>query len=208
MCDYLADFTGNGQRSGADMRFDDELQITKMRSQMRAQVRAAVGTEEVTGMELSGMIRGLANLYEAVEVPPESPLDLSGPRWFLLLRLLGEECDGNCNGMTPTTLSHNQNVSKNTISSLLRGLEEQGLIQREIDPVDKRIFRIQLTDHGRQLMAVAAPLRIRHLNHLTSGLTPAEQEQLIGLLAKLFRSVIKNSGVQITVPEHETVPHP
>jgi len=191
------------------MRFDDDTQMIKMRSHMREQVRALVGADEtIEGLELSGMIRGLANLYEAAEVPPDSPLDLSGPRWFLLMRLLGEERDGNCDGVTPTSLSHNQNVSKNTISSLLRGLEEQGLIQRAIDPVDKRIFRIQLTDHGRELMEVAAPLRIRHLNRLTSGLTPAEQEQLIGLLAKLFRSIIKNSGVQVPGPQPETVPHP
>jgi DNA-binding MarR family transcriptional regulator len=188
------------------MRFDDETQMMKMRSHMREQVRALVGADEIIGLELSGMIRGLANLYETAEVPPDSPLDLSGPRWFLLLRLLGEERDGNCDGVTPTALSRGENVSKNTISSLLRGLEEQGLIQRAIDPVDRRIFRIQLSDHGRELMAIAAPLRIRHLNRLTSGLTPAEQEQLIGLLAKLFRSIIKNSGMPVPAPERGPIP--
>jgi len=83
------------------------------------------------------------------------------------------------------------------------------LIQRAIDPVDKRIFRIQLTDHGRELMAIAAPLGIQHLNRLTSDLTPSEQEQLIGLLARLFHSIIKNCdtcGIHVPVYDHEAIP--
>lgn len=176
------------------MRFGDGDRWINLRSHMRKHVQELVGDENAAGLELAGMIRGLANFYEAAEIPPDSPLDLSGPRWFILLRLLGEEREGNCLGVTPTALSHNQNVSKNTISSLLRGLEEQGLIQRDIDPTDKRIFRIQLTPHGRELMAIAAPLRIRHLNRLASGLTPEEQEQLYGLLVKLFRSLVKEGA--------------
>jgi DNA-binding MarR family transcriptional regulator len=183
------------------MRFEDGDRWINLRAHMRQHVRELVGDDDASGLELAGLIRGLANLYETAEIPPDSPLDLSGPRWFLLLRLLGEEREGNCAGVTPTALSHNQNVSKNTISSLLRGLEEQGLIQRDIDPLDKRIFRIQLTAHGRELMAIAAPLRIRHLNRLASGLAPEEQEQLYGLLVKLFRSIAKNGGLQAGLQE-------
>ncbi len=189
------------------MRLKDEPQMLKMQSRRREQMRALVGADDTTGVELSGMIRGLANLYETAEVPPDSPVDLSGPRWFLLLRLMCEEGDGSCAGMTPTTLSRNENVSKNTISSLLRGLEEQGLIQRAIDPVDKRIFRIQLTDHGREMMREAAPRRIRHLNHLINELTPAEQEQLVGLLGKMFHSILINSGMTPHVHGRGAMPY-
>ena len=186
------------------MRSWDETQMRERRQAMRNLVRQALGAQDTSGMELFGLIRGLANLYEMAEVPPGSTIDLSGPRWFLLLRLLGEEYEGNCTGMTPTDLSYNQNVSKNTISSLLRGLEEQGLIQRAIDPVDRRIFRILLTDHGRDLMRVAAPRRIGHLNRLASGLAPAEQEQLMDLLSKLFCSITNHSSIPAPAPEDET----
>jgi DNA-binding MarR family transcriptional regulator len=183
------------------MRIDPD-QWNTMRAHMRKHVQEIAGDESASGLELAGLIRGLANLYETTEIPPDSPLDLSGPRWFLLLRLLAEEREGNWAGVTPTALSNNQNVSKNTISSLLRGLEEQGLIQRDIDADDKRIFRIQLTPHGRELMAIAAPLRIRHLNRLASGLLPEEQEQLFQLLIKLFRSLVKNCKQPVDTPVH------
>jgi DNA-binding MarR family transcriptional regulator len=169
---------------------NDRLQ--HMRTNMRQHVHELTGETEIGGLELTTMIHALANLYETAEVPPNSTFDLSGPRWGLLLRLLYEEGKGNCAGLTPTTLSRFQNVTKNTISALLRGLEEQGLIQRALDPEDRRLFRIQLTEVGRKMTQAEAPLRIRHLNRLAAGLTEAEQDQLVDLLGRLFGSIIKS----------------
>ena len=59
--------------------------------------------------------------------------------------------------MSPTHLSRCQSVSKNTISSLIGGLEEQGLVERELDRDDKRVFRIHLTDAGRQAVRRPRP---------------------------------------------------
>jgi DNA-binding MarR family transcriptional regulator len=187
------------------MDFHESKEFTAIRSQMHAYICELTGADQIFGMELAGLVRGLGNLYDATEVPPDSPIDLSGPRWGLLLRLMVEEHYGNCDGLTPTGLSHFQNVSKNTISSLLRGLEEQGLIQRAIDPVDKRIFRIQLTEYGREMMQVAAPLRIKHLNQLAAGLSEEEQKQLLHLLVKLFNSVGKQCGLRIPAERRELV---
>jgi DNA-binding MarR family transcriptional regulator len=175
---------------------------TQWREHIREQVCSLTGIEDTTGLELVAMIHRLANLYESAEVPAEAAVDLSGPRWLLLLRLMAEEHVGNHNGLTPTGLSHFQNVSKNTISSLLRGLEDQGLIQRAIDPEDKRLFRIQLSERGRSLMAEAAPRRIRYLNCLISELTTQEKEQLFALLGKLYQSVIQNCGARSPADNH------
>ncbi len=175
---------------------------SQWREHIREHVSALTGVEDTTGLELVAMIRGLANLYEAAEVPPEAAIDLSGPRWLLLLRLMAEERAGKGDGLTPTGLSHFQNVSKNTISSLLRGLEDQGLIERAIDPDDKRLFRIQLSVRGRSLMAEAAPQRIRYLNCLVSGLTVEEKDQLFALLGKLYYSVVQNCGLRSPADHH------
>jgi DNA-binding MarR family transcriptional regulator len=167
----------------------DEEKSQHLRSHMRRHVQELTGEAETSGLELASIIRWLANLYENAEVPAVCTADLSGPRWGLMLRLLAEEKSGACDGLTPTHLSRFQNVSKNTISSLLRGLEEQGLIQRTLDPKDRRLFRIQLTEYGRRTVEEEAPPRIRHLNELASGLSPLEKEQLIDLLYQLYRSV-------------------
>jgi DNA-binding MarR family transcriptional regulator len=144
---------------------------------------------DTTGMELARLVRMVSNLYQVIVDDSLQASELSGPRWGLLMRLHGEEFAGKIEGCTPTHLSRSQRVSKNTISALLRGLEEQGLVERRSDPDDLRGFRIRLTDAGRRLVAETAPLHLRHLNELVAGLAPEERGELIDLLQKLYREL-------------------
>jgi len=167
---------------------------------VRALAEALTGQADVdtTGMEMARLIKVVSHLYDAVIVQGEGMTEVSGPRLFLLGRLFVEEKQGNTQGLSPTHLSHWRKVSKNTISSLLRGLEEQGLIQRTLDPADKRVFRIRLTEAGRELVRATAPQHVAYMNSLLSDLTPTERAQLLELLGKLCRSLAVRSGL----PEH------
>ena len=159
---------------------------------VRAWLEALIGRADIdtTGLELAGLVRMTANLYdEAVVVQHPRAGGISGPRWALLGRLFAEEVRGNREGLSPTHLSRWQKVSKNTISALLRGLEEQGLIVRAVDPADRRGFRIRLTDAGRELVRSTAPDHLAYLNSLVTDLTPEERAQLLELLGKLCRSL-------------------
>ncbi len=169
--------------------------IQKVRSYIRSQVKDLVGLEDTSGIEVLSLVRMLMSLFEMAESQDQCQVDLSGPRWGLLMRLMAEEKLGQKGGITPTSLSHFQGVSKNAISSLLRGLEEQGYIQRTLDPGDYRIFRIQLTPAGRELVQSIAPKRLGYLNQLTSGLTAEEREELINLLTKLYQSVLSRANL-------------
>lgn len=100
---------------------------------------------------------------------------------------------GNVEGLNPTTLSHAHRVSKNTISALVRGLEEQGLVQRNLEPTDFRKFRIQLTDTGRELITKSGPGRVEKYNQLAKHMTLEERNQLINLLIKLHHSLTEIS---------------
>lgn len=155
---------------------------------MRAHIREHVGPDQAFGIEIPNLIRMIANQYETLSEQTGQHMTLSGPRWGVLLRLMVEEKRGRAY-ITPTSLSQGQNVSKNTISALLRGLEEQGLIARELDETDRRIFRIRLTPAGRELVEKAAPQHLQRLNQLISGLSMEEKSQLSDLLAKLYCSM-------------------
>jgi DNA-binding MarR family transcriptional regulator len=144
------------------------------------------------------MLRHMAHMCE----PPDDK-DLSGPRWRIMLHLLGQEHGGNTAGPTPTDLSNTQRVSKNTISALLRGLEEQGLIQRTLDPADYRVFRIQLTQAGREMIYATGPKRLKRLNQMASGLTREERTQLMALLEKLHRSMLDTGCKTVDNPKTE-----
>lgn len=185
----------------------DKNRIRAIRSHIQAEACNLSGLEDASGVELASLVRMVANLYETVIAQGEGQVDLSGPRWGLMMRLLGEERHGVQGGVTPTYLSRCQNVSKNTISSLLRGLEEQGLVQRTLDAQDHRIFRIHLTDAGRNLVLSTAPQRVRFLNNLGADLSTAERQELAELLSKLYDSIMENSGVDEAQVARDTAFH-
>ena len=172
-----------------------------MQAHVRSQLRDLAGLDDTSGIELFLLMRMLTNLCEAIETQNLSDSEISGPRWGLLLRLFAEEQHGRQEGVTPTSLSRYQRVSKNTISALLRGLEEQRLVHRSLDTADRRRFRIQLTSAGRELVKSTAPSRVRCLDQMASGLSRSEREQLIALLVKLYRSLQAASKVPIIEPQ-------
>ncbi len=150
---------------------------------------AQLGVTDVRGVELMHLVKTLANTYEAIMAERLRSEQLSAPRWRLLLRLFFEEQQGKPS-LSPTALSRSQSVSKNTISAHLRSLEEQGWILRELDPADRRSFRIRLTEAGRALVQETAPVHVDFLNQLASGLSPEETRQLRALLCKLRDSLV------------------
>lgn len=160
---------------------------------VRDMVQRFAGDVDPSGVEIGRLVRMVCNMYEARIDEGLREQGLSGPRWGLLLRMYAEEERGHAGGMSPTHLSRCQNVSKNTISSLIGGLEEQGLVARELDREDKRVFRIHLTDEARHLVRDNAPEHIAYLNTLAGGLTGDEREQLIRLLEKLVASLQNRS---------------
>jgi len=138
------------------------------------------------------MIWTAARVYHYAVAHDRQNGGISGQRWGIMICLWANERMGNTCGINPTMISHFRRVSKNTTSSLLSGLEEQGLIERKLDPLDKRGFRIILTEKGRQVTREMAPERMEYLNNLSNGLTTDEKETLKKLLGKLTRSILIN----------------
>jgi DNA-binding MarR family transcriptional regulator len=174
-----------------------ELNVGKLPS-LRSRLQGLAGDADLTGVELLQRISRVANLYDTILKQRLRTSDLSGPRWHLLVRLFAEEIGHGPGGLSPTYLSKCQDVSKNTISALLRGLEEQGLIERALDPADRRAFRIQLSERGRELVRTSTPRHFRELNELLAGLTAAERASLIDLLDKLYGSLLEHGGLSET----------
>lgn len=69
------------------------------------------------------------------------------------------------------------------ITGLADKLEARGLVERHVDPVDRRVKKLVLSAAGRQLMEVMR-LRMREGSPLAANLSPPEQEELIRLLRK------------------------
>ena len=151
---------------------------------------------EPAGFEIVRLLRAVGNQYAQEAASIHAGAGLSDPRWLLLLRLYVEEERGKRLGLPPSYLSRCQDVTKNTISVLLRGLEDQGWVERTLDPDDRRVFRIRLTPAGRELIRTSAPARLAHLNALVDGLGAEERAQLIRLLTKLHRSLTDRAAAR------------
>jgi DNA-binding MarR family transcriptional regulator len=175
---------------------DKEKMIASMKPMWRAKVKDLFGTGNVQGIEISGLIRRLANIYDAIYNMDINGSEITGPRLSILIRLFIDEKIGRTEGLNPTFLSKLQNVSKNTISSLVRGLEDQGLVQRQNDTEDRRIYRLQLTDAGRNLIIEKTPRLVDYMNSMTDDLSSEEKSELIRLLEKLIASVIVHSELK------------
>jgi DNA-binding MarR family transcriptional regulator len=155
-------------------------------------IREISGLEDLTGITLPGLIKHISSDYDELMTGGLDE-DLSSARLSLLMRLYIAELMGRTDGITATFLSHMQNVNKNTISSLIRGLEDQGLICRENDLEDRRIYRLKLTETGRSIIKDKVPNMVKDMNDTASGLTLEEQHQLKDLLEKLSKSIQSRS---------------
>lgn len=169
----------------------------EQRRQVFAGMMAEHGITEMHGLDLMRQIKMLSHLYGMLMSSHMRDAQLSGPRWRLLLHLHMSEHMGRAS-LSPTELSRLQLVTKNTISSLLRSLEEQGLIERTLDPDDRRQFRIHLSNEGRELIRASTPEYVAYLNQLAGDLTSDEMAQLDQLLRKLHASLVHHGDLPDT----------
>jgi DNA-binding MarR family transcriptional regulator len=77
-------------------------------------------------------------------------------------------------------------LSKQTITTLVRLCERDGLVARERDPRDARAFRIKLTDRAKELRPVAGQI----LRRLDDRVLAALGERQTGTLARALKGVM------------------
>jgi DNA-binding MarR family transcriptional regulator len=114
---------------------------------------------------------------------------LSFPQYKVLMQLFFAEKMGGRGDLNPSEISSRHGVSRNTMSALIRSLEETGLLERRLDPDDRRRFKISLTDKGRSLVIDHARHHLTVVGSCFSVLTIDEQESLAQLLRKLREQV-------------------
>ena len=122
----------------------------------------------------------------------ESGLNEAGmslAKYRILMHLFFAENMGERSELNPSEISERQGVSRNTISSLIRNLEDDGLIARSLDQKDRRKFNISLTENGRSLVSQYAREHLDRVSQCFGGLTETEQETLSQLLNKIREHV-------------------
>lgn len=89
-------------------------------------------------------------------------------------------------GLRMGELARRARLSKQTMTTMVRLLERDGLVRRERDPGDGRAFVVSLTEHGRAFRPVAEAA-LRELDGLVRGrLSQADASNLSRSLKELM----------------------
>jgi DNA-binding MarR family transcriptional regulator len=108
-------------------------------------------------------------------------LGLTYPQWIAIVALWEQD------GQTVSELGEKMFLESNTLTPILKKLEQMGYLRRQRDPADERQVRVSLTDEGRRLREKGM-----HMNLVAStGLKPDEFARLQETVVTLRDNLIK-----------------
>jgi DNA-binding MarR family transcriptional regulator len=108
-----------------------------------------------------------------------------------------------CKAPAPTAaeLAEDTGVTRATVSGLLDGLEKEGLIERQMDSVDRRVVRVHLTPAGAALLDKVRPAYCRWFSSVVDTLNEDERQNLVSLLEKIQKQIARLAGEVAATPK-------
>ncbi|MBD2209811.1 MarR family transcriptional regulator [Calothrix sp. FACHB-156] len=110
------------------------------------------------------------------------PFGLTPFHWLVLCCLWEED------GLPTSSIGDRLKQVGGTLTGVLDRMEERGLVRRERDAHDRRIWRIWLTDAGKELETILPPLAAELRDQAMSGISYQERE----LFSQLLNRAIAN----------------
>ena len=144
-------------------------------------------TKDIIGIEPTAIFTAMRTfeVADALEGAVESNLrhqfGLSIGR-FSLLMILHRHSESE---LTPSDLAQRAAVTRATVTGLLDGLEQEGLVERQAHSTDRRRIALQLTEAGKAFIAKLIPAYAPRLSGVANGLSEQERRQLLRLLDKI-----------------------
>lgn len=114
--------------------------------------------------------------------------DLSESK-FTIMMLLSYEKDMS---LSPSNLSEKIGSKKSTITGVLKGLEKNGLVKREVLSHDKRTNYVQLTDFGFRKLKEFLPYNYEVVSKVFEVFSEQEKEEFYRLANKLKNNLEKD----------------
>lgn len=139
--------------------------------------------------EATAAIRLLARLARLAEQTCQST-GISLPQYRLLVCVSGRP-------QRASELAASVGVSRPTLTSLVDGLEQAGLLKRVPVPTDRRGISLELTPRGREATARAERALIARISRLVDGDGKQVLETVGGLVFGLVRALDREREVAI-----------
>ncbi len=100
-------------------------------------------------------------------------------RWWVLILLMREQAMVS----TPSVLAEKLGVTRATMTGLLDGLAQDGLVERVFSEADRRSVQIRLTPKGQAKLDAVMPDYYQRLKQCMQGLDEAQRQQLQTMLS-------------------------
>jgi DNA-binding MarR family transcriptional regulator len=128
-----------------------------------------------TGFLLSQLGHRAATLFAELL----TPLDLTPPLAGIV-RLIARQP-----GLSQQELAERLNLLPSRIVAFVDDLESRGYLTRQRNDIDRRLYALQLTPSGHELMATLGGVAREHDRQLTEGLTAQQRNELRALLTRM-----------------------
>jgi DNA-binding MarR family transcriptional regulator len=116
--------------------------------------------------------------------------DITPEQFGVLARLQEQE------GISQSQLGEKMYKDRHNLTRILNLLEKRGCIERRPDSTDKRIYRLFLTESGRDLQEKLAPIVTGHLDQVLDGLTTNDRRDMRRILEHIVGNIEKNSHLE------------
>jgi DNA-binding MarR family transcriptional regulator len=90
-------------------------------------------------------------------------------------------------------------IAPRTVTELVDGLERDGLVLRTLDPADRRARNVDLTQAGRDVLAIAMMTRDEIVAEVFGALDPARLGQLADTLRLVNERVLEVAGPDTSI---------
>jgi DNA-binding MarR family transcriptional regulator len=111
-----------------------------------------------------------------------------------------------CGPSRLTTIADRCGFDPSTVSRQVADLEKAGLLEREVDPEDRRAILLKASERGRQLLGRLERGRRKRLERLLTGWTP-EEIATFGQLFGRLNAATEKYGAQNTLELEQELNH-
>jgi DNA-binding MarR family transcriptional regulator len=111
------------------------------------------------------------------------PFGLTPFHWVVLCCLWQED------GLATSSIGEKLQQVGGTLTGVLDRMEERGLIRRERDPQDRRVWRIWLTEAGQQLREVLPPIAIEIREQALKGISQPDRDRISELIDQIITNL-------------------
>ena len=120
----------------------------------------------------------------------QSSFDTTLPRFDLMAQL-----ERAPQGLKMSELSQRMMVTGGNVTGITDGLEKEGLVVREVDSADRRVYRVKLTSEGERQFRRMAAEHEKWVVDLFGAIAPKHKKQLMDLLGELKEHLAGLNGM-------------